>query len=88
MPNDAARETQELQRVIDFLLTIGLPVVVEPGAKGFVNMVRISAGCLFVDPACAASALLHEAGHLAIVPNRFRAYMDDNLQAGIQIMFD
>lgn len=88
MHNDVTQQIQGLQRVIDFLRSVGLTVVIEPGANGFVRLVRIVDGCLHVDPACAPSALLHEAGHLAIVPERFRAYMSDNLQAGIVKMFD
>lgn len=76
MPNDTSQQSQALQRVIDFLRTVGLTVVIEPDANGFVRLVRIVAGCLHVNPACAPSALLHEAGHLAIVPERIRAYMD------------
>jgi hypothetical protein len=75
-----------LERVIDFLQKIGLGVVIEPGATGFTEGVRIDQGVLHVDPDCLPSVLLHEAGHIAITPGRFRFYMDGDLRAGIRRM--
>ena len=77
-----------LPRVLNHLREIGLEVCITPGATGFVPGVRIEHGTLRVDPACAPSSLLHEAGHLAIVPARFRGRMSDNLAAGMKSMFD
>lgn len=58
--------------LLEFLNSIGIASAIEPGAKGFVPMIRIEAGCLKVDPACPVSSALHEAGHLAIIPSAFR----------------
>jgi hypothetical protein len=77
-----------LQRVIDHLRAIGLAVHVEAGANGFAPGVRIVDGTLHVDPSCLPSTLLHEAGHLATVPARFRVLMNDNLAVGIKRMFE
>lgn len=77
-----------LPRVIDFLRSIGLEVQIMPGATGFVPGCRIVAGALHVDASCEASAILHEAGHLAAVPGRFRSYMSDDLSAGMKRMFE
>jgi len=59
-----------------------------PGASGFEPGVRILEGVLQVDQACAPSALLHEAGHLAVVPERFRGLMSDDLASGMRRMFE
>ncbi|MGA3976999.1 hypothetical protein ACI2UK_13995 [Ralstonia nicotianae] len=72
---------------MDFLRGIGLQATYEGGANGFIEGVRIDRGTLLVDPACRPSALLHEAGHLAITPLRFRTLMSDNLSAGMRAMF-
>lgn len=57
------------------------------GANGFIPGCRIVSGALHVDAQCAPSAVLHEAGHLAIVPTRFRSLMSDNLAVGMARMF-
>ncbi len=72
--------------VLGFLREIGIPCEIEHGARGFLEGVRIEAGVLFVDPACSLSTLLHEAGHLAIVPVRYRHWMSGNLHAGMRRM--
>ena len=77
-----------LERVIEHLRRIGLAVHVDSGVNGFVPGVRIVDGALSVDPTCLSSSLLHEAGHLAIVPGRFRSLMNDNLAVGMRRMFD
>lgn len=58
------------------------------GVQGFIDGVRIENGGLIVAPSCRASGLLHEAGHLACVPGRFRGYMSDNLAHGMRKMMD
>lgn len=76
----------DLSKVITFLRTIGLSVHVREGARGFIDGVRIENGGLIVDPSCRLSGLLHEAGHLACVPGRFRGYMSDDLALGMHRM--
>lgn len=76
----------EVARVLVFLREIGIPCEIEHGARGFAEGVRIDAGALLVDPACSLSTLLHEAGHLAIVPGRYRGWMSGNLYAGMRRM--
>jgi|SRR5579859_346840 len=75
-----------LQRAFDFVESIGLPIAWHAGAAGFVDHIRIQDGSLLVDERCEASTLLHEAGHLAITPGRFRPLMNDNVSAGINAM--
>lgn len=71
---------------IKFLNSIGITASIEVGANGFCEGVRIKAGTLLVDPSCQVSELLHEAGHLAIVPGRFRNLLDGNVSQGIRRM--
>lgn len=81
---------QQLERVIAGLNAIGIPthVEVDAGAKSFVPGIRIEQGELFVSTAARVSGLLHEAGHLAVVPSRFRHYVGANWSAAITRMFD
>ncbi len=80
------RMQSDLMVSINFLERIGLGVKLQEGVSGFVEGVRIESGILLVDPACRVSGLLHEAGHLACIPTRFRHYMDDNLANGMRRM--
>lgn len=82
------REKAMLRKVIDYLRQIGLAVHEVSSANGFVPGCRIRSGALCVDSSCTPSALLHEAGHLATVPARFRGLMSDNLATGMRHMFD
>ena len=75
------------QRTVDFLMEIGLDIEIVPGSSGFVSGINIHEGALHVDPGAKASNLLHEAGHLAIVPSRFRGYLSGNLAHGMERIF-
>lgn len=75
------------EAAVQFLRNIGLIVEVENGASGFIEHVAIVSGELRVDPHAPASGLLHEAGHLAIVPARFRNYLSGNLDEGMEAIF-
>ena len=75
------------QQVFNFLALAGLPVCWVDGASGFVPGVRILNGALAIDPRKAlASDVLHEAGHLCVVPGRFRHLMGEDVDAGVQAM--
>lgn len=64
-----------------FCEKIGLQLAWEPGANGFLKGIRIDKGRILVDPGAAASALLHEAGHLAILPPDLRHKATGDLEA-------
>lgn len=59
-------------KCIKFLNQIGIETSIKEGTTGFVKNVEIREGKLFVDPSCSISSLLHEAGHVALLPVRFR----------------
>ncbi|MHC5208780.1 hypothetical protein [Pseudomonas chlororaphis] len=75
------------ETAMQFLRSIGLVVQVEEGASGFIEHVAVVDGGLRVDPKAPASGLLHEAGHLAIVPTRFRHYLSGSLGEGMKRAF-
>jgi hypothetical protein len=71
-----------VDRCVRFLREIGLTVREKNGARGFFDGIEIIEGTLLIDPKCAVSDLLHEAGHLAIVPGRYRRLMNVDLEPG------
>lgn len=75
-------------KTMDFLNGIGLPISVVPGATAFLELIRVVEGRLEIDPACSVSNVLHEAGHLAIMPSQFRHLMTGDLDEGTRLMFD
>lgn len=78
----------KLQRVITALNEIGLEAKVVPDAEGFLPRVRIVRGALHVAPGCRVSDLLHEAGHTACIPRRYRAQAADNLDRLVRLMLE
>ncbi len=77
-----------LEMCVAFVLEIGLEAVEFPGASGFLPCVEIVSGKLHFDRNCRISDFLHEAGHLAIIPHRFRYLMAGDLEDGIERMFE
>jgi hypothetical protein len=77
-----------VSRCVRFLREIGLTVREKTGARGFFDGIEIVEGTLLVDPCCAVSDLLHEAGHLAIVPGRYRRLMNADLEPGWHAMIE
>ncbi len=76
------------ERAMQFLSEIGIAVQLAPGASGFIEHVEVLNGGLHVDPRAPASGLLHEAGHLAIVPTEFRHLLGGNLVAGMKKIYE
>ena len=78
-PCDASAD---LDRIVAFLRDIGLGVRASPGVAGFLPGLRVDAGALVYDPDTLVSPgdLLHEAGHLALVPAAQRAATSDEVE--------
>ncbi len=75
---------EALDPIVTFLRGIGIGVEFGPGAhNGFLPGVNIHAGVIHVDPETlvAPGDLLHEAGHMAILPSRFRHKLGSDLEA-------
>lgn len=86
--NQYSMNTKTLRTCVEFLRAIGLNVEIKPGASGFFDRIEIRQGGLLVDPGCSLSELLHEAGHLAIIPWRYRHLMNGDLESGWTKMFE
>lgn len=78
----------DLTGAVEFLNCIGIPTELRTGSKGFLGAVRIVDGQLLVDPLCPVSDLLHEAGHIAIVPKRYRHLLNDDVSKGHACMLE
>ena len=77
-----------LDAVVDGLLRIGLQVrETDTVTDAFLPRVRIRNGGLEVAPGARISDVLHESGHLAVMPDRFRKYLDGDLRIGIERAF-
>lgn len=74
-------------RILDFVRSIGLQVEIGPfGPDGFLPGVDIKAGVLHIDPEhlYVSGDLLHEAGHIAVVPSRWRPMLGTNLETSLR----
>lgn len=80
-------ECEYAQKAVVFLQAIGLTVTELRGASGFIDHVEIAQGGLLVDPQASVSNLLHESGHLAIVPQQFRHYLNGDLDSSMARIF-
>lgn len=75
------------EKVFGFVAGIGLPIQIVHGAVGFIEHVLIADGGLHVDPRASPSAILHEAGHLAVMPACYRHYLNGDVGEGVHRMF-
>ncbi len=64
--------------VLSFLEKIGIFAEIVPVSGGFLEKIKILNGGLRIDPDCSICDILHEAGHLAIIPNRYRSRFSVN----------
>lgn len=70
------------------LATIGIEAVERSDASGFLDGIRIEKGRILYSPDAPPSNLLHEAGHLAIMPTAFRHLAEDRLSQVFAAMGD
>lgn len=82
--------SSHLSVVLDFLGHLGLPVhaVSRVPEGSFMATVFIRDGGLEVLPQATVADVLHEAGHLAVIPSRFRTYAQDDVDQAIERMFE
>jgi hypothetical protein len=73
---------------VNFFNSIGLVTTYCDEATGFFPGISVRNGTLAVGPDCVVSDLLHEGGHLAVVPAQFRAYLNGNVGSGLHRMLD
>lgn len=73
-------QSEALARSVAFLEGIGIPCHPSEEARGFLEHIRIDHGTLFYNPTHAKAAnLLHEAGHIAVLPSKLRADVGTDL---------
>lgn len=70
------------------LATIGIEAEERSHASGFLDGIRIEKGRILYSPDAPPSNLLHEAGHLAIMPTTFRHLAEDRLSQVFAAMGD
>lgn len=73
-------------KAVKFLNYIGITCAMKNGATGFLPFVRIVEGKIFFDPRATVSDVLHEAGHLAVLPKRFRERASDDIDEIVKTM--
>ncbi len=80
---------EALEPIVAFLRGIGMEIEFGEGARnGFLPGVNIHAGVIHVDPdtLLGAGDLLHEAGHIIVVPRRFWPRLGTDLQVDIEAL--
>jgi hypothetical protein len=77
-------------RCIKFLLNIGLTVKIVKNlpSNGFLKGVYIDRGALFITSETPISNLLHEAGHVAVFPKKYRHLIQGDVDKAAEQMFD
>ncbi|MBS7671678.1 hypothetical protein [Croceicoccus gelatinilyticus] len=80
MVAEIAAKDADLEKVAEALLEIGLEVVWDESASGFLEGIEIRNGVLHVSRSAVASDLLHEAGHLAIMPPIIRRQVTGDVE--------
>lgn len=80
-------QASDLERVVAFLVEIGLECHWKPGARGFLEGVEVVAGALLVDPKAPPSNLLHETGHCALLPPEIRAMASGDFDECMPALF-
>lgn len=77
-------------QVVAFLRQVGLTLrrVETLNGAGFLEDVRVVSGELHFLPNAKACNLLHEAGHVAICPGRYRHLMSDDVEEGARAMYE
>lgn len=83
------KHPEALEPIVAFLRGLGMEVVYGDGAQGgFLPGVNIHAGVIHVDPDSLLEAgdVLHEAGHIIVVPRRYWPRLGRDLQADIEAL--
>lgn len=85
---DIGRFPEKLAYVCEELGRIGIQALPVSHASGFLEGIRIVNGVLHVSPNCSVSNVLHEAGHLAIIPAIYRSKANDDISKLQREMLD
>lgn len=86
-----ASRSGQLEITITFLRSIGLELELESdchGLHGFLPFIQIREGRLHYSFRTLPSDLLHEAGHLAVLPSEWRRHVSGNVDLSLAPLFD
>lgn len=86
-PEVAPPDAEAIAGAAAFLRGIGISCEKVSSANGFLTGVEISDGGLLYEPQCPVSNLLHEAGHIATVPQPWRQRIAGNVSGAHRAMF-
>src|SRR3546814_19479838 len=65
---------EQINATVDFLRGIGLELIEDESASGFLDTIRIDGGKIYFQPGVTSPAnLLHESGHISILPFSYRS---------------
>src|SRR3546814_12351979 len=75
----------ESSATVDFLRNIGLELIEADDANGFLDTIKIDAGKLYYQSGKTSPAnILHEAGHLAVLPAKYRPSAGECIDAPLR----
>ena len=80
---------EALEPIVNFVREIGFDVQYGAGAAGgFLPGVNIYSGALHIDPSTLMGPgdILHEAGHIIVVPRRYWSRMQTDLQTSVDLL--
>ncbi|WP_029011251.1 hypothetical protein [Azospirillum halopraeferens] len=80
---------EALEPIVDFVRGVGISVEYGEGARGgFLPGVNIRDGVIHVDPDTLVGSgdVLHEAGHIAVVPRRYWPRLGRDIQADLEAL--
>lgn len=79
-------EAVALLLATEFLSEVGIPWEWAESVQGFLDDVEIRGGGLLIKPGALVSNVLHEAGHLALVPGEYRHLASGGLSLALKTM--
>ena len=87
----SSQRKEDAFRASRFLETIGFVIVLDERADGFLEHARIETGCRLVanlNHHHGVGDLLHEAGHLAVIPSLFRSRVSGDVEETLSPLAD
>src|SRR3546814_8370637 len=80
---------EQINATVDFLRGIGLELIEDESASGFLDTIRIDGGKIYFQPGVTSPAnLLHESGHISLLPFSYRSHAGECIDDIIFEMFN
>jgi len=88
---DTEFDKSAFEKVRSFLEMIGIKIVFDEMANGFFEHIKIAGSTIYVSEANLCNTvvrdIIHEAGHIATVPSKFRQFIDNNVDISLATHF-